>query len=741
MSASLSQRVREELLPYVEQPAQYIGGEWNQLVRPGDWERAEIRVVVAFPDTYAIGMSHLGCQILYWLCNHTPGVCAERTYAPWIDAEKVMREKGIPLFTWDTRQPVADADILAISLQYELCFTTVLNLLDLAGIPLWHKQRIKGRAGMPDGKRETPSSASPRAGATAATKPPAGASQPDVCPAGPVCDRSEWPLVIAGGPQADNPEPMAEFFDLVVIGDGEHSMAAILEAYRQYKRAGIPRREMIVRMARRFPWVYAPGLYEIRYHPDGTIAARIPKVDGIPERIERCQTPDFEQAPFPRRPLVPWVEVVHDRISVEIMRGCPQVCRFCHAGYTKRPLHYRTPDRILEIAEEAYRATGHKEIGLLSLSTADYPLLAELAARLNERFAPRMVNLSFPSLRIDRMLQNIPWMANGVRKGGITMAVEAARDDMRRAIRKKVTDGNLMDGVREVYKAGWNRVKLYFMAGFPGEREDDITGIWELANAVSLERRAIGKPPAHVIASVGWLVPKPFTPLQWMAQPRVEYYQAVQERLRALSTTAGSQAGMKADRAGTGIPTASTPAGTGSRPAGIPQAAPSKTASESALVISGSYGSANELASENEFARAPRERRRGRAGAGRPRGQVTIKTHDPRRSVLEAVFARGDRRLAAVIFEAWKRGARFDGWDECFNEAIWQQAYAATGIDPAWYAHRERSFDEILPWDFIGLHMRRSYLESAYVNMFQTIGAAKPAPERATSRPLPVLNG
>ncbi|RMF82256.1 MAG: TIGR03960 family B12-binding radical SAM protein, partial [Planctomycetota bacterium] len=492
MTDSLAQRVSDELLPFVRHPAQYIGGEVNQLVRPGDWRAADVRVVIGFPDTYAIGMSHLGCQILYWLCNHTPGVCAERTYAPWIDAERVMREKGIPLFTWDTRQPVAEADIFAISLQYELCFTTLLNMLDLAGIPLRSADRTDAH-----------------------------------------------PLVIVGGPQADNPEPVADFVDLVVIGDGEHSMREILAAYREYKAAGVGRREMIERMARRFPWIYAPNLYDARFHDDGTLAGYKPRGAGLPERIERCKTPDFDAVPFPTRPLVPWVEVVHDRISIEIMRGCPQVCRFCHAGFTKRPLNLRSVDRILEIAEQAYAATGQQEIGLLSLSTADYPHLRELADRLNERFAPRRVNLSFPSLRVDKMLQNIPQMANAVRKGGITMAVEAARDDMRRAIRKKVTDGNLLDGVREVYKAGWQRIKLYFMCGFPGEREEDIRGIVDIAEAISLERAKLGLPPGNVTASIGWLVPKPFTPFQWMAQPRVAYFRRVRDMLRDIARNRG----------------------------------------------------------------------------------------------------------------------------------------------------------------------------------------------------------
>jgi radical SAM family uncharacterized protein len=584
---SLAERVRRELLPHVRRPAQYIGGEVNQLVRPGDWERAEVRVVVAFPDTYTIGMSHLGSQILYWLCNHTPGVCAERAYAPWIDAEQIMRQRQIPLFTWDTRQPVGAADILAISLQYELCFTTVLNLLDLAGIPL----RSAARS-------------------------------------------DDHPLVIVGGPQADNPEPLAEFVDLVVIGDGEHSLAAILGACREYRRDGVPRRETIPLLARRFPWIYAPNLYDVHYQPDGTIAGVLPKIDGLPRRIARCPTPDFDEVPVPERPLVPWVETVHDRIAIEIMRGCPQLCRFCHAGYTKRPLRYRSVDRVLGIAEQAYDATGQHELGLLSLSTADYPYLRELAERLNSRFSPRMVSLSFPSLRIDQMLRTIPWMSSNVRKGGITIAVEAARDELRRAIRKKVTDGDLLAGVREAYRAGWKRIKLYFMAGFPGERDEDITGIWDLALAVSRERQSLGQAPAHVTASVGWLVPKPFTPLQWAAQPPREYFLEVRSRLMELKHSR--------------------------------------------------------------------------------RSAVRIQTHRVETSILEAVMARGDRRLAPVIHEAWKRGARFDGWSETFDDTLWQDAYAATGVDPAWYAHRERSFAELLPWDHIDLRVGRAFLERSY---------------------------
>lgn len=596
----LRDRISDELLPFVQKPGQYIGGEFNQLPAAGDWESADIRVAVAFPDTYTIGMSHLGCQIIYWLANHTPGVTAERVYCPWTDAEAVMRKKHLPLFTWDTRQPVASADILAISLQYEMCFTNVLNLLDLAGIPFRSADRD---------------------------------------------DRH--PLVIAGGPQADNPEPLADFLDLVVMGDGEESMAAILKFYGELKRNGIPRREMIPAMARAFPWIYAPSLYDVTYNADGTVAAVTPRGAGIPPAIERCQTPDFEHAPFPTKPLIPYVDVIHDRIAIEVMRGCPQRCRFCHAGYTKRPVGVRSVDRILDMAEEMYWASGHEEIGLLSLSTADYPYLPELAARVNERFAPRHVNISMPSLRIDKMLQNIPWMAKSVRKSGITIAAEAARDTMRAAIRKKVTDGNLLDGLRAFFEAGWRRVKVYFMLGFPGETDEDVRGIYDLSVQMSDLRKQIGKGPAEINAAVSFLVPKPFTPLQWAAQPTIDYFRDARRRLADLS-------------------------------------------------------------------------RNGR------RKNVKIKSHDPERSILEAVFARGDRRLGPAIRRAWELGARFDGWDETFDYNRWIRAFDETGIQPGFYAHRERSPDEVFPWNHIHGGPRREYLSDQYADVFTQIGVPLP---------------
>ncbi len=618
---SLGKRISDELLPFVVQPGQYIGREINQLVAPGDWERAEVRVAIAFPDSYTIGMSHLGCQILYWLVNHTPGCCAERVYCPWSDAEGLMRTKRIPLFTWDTRQPVSSADILGVSLQYEMAFTSALQILDLAGIPLRSEDR----------------------------------------------DDSH-PLVIAGGPQADNPEPMAPYLDLVVLGDGEASMAAIVDAYREMKSGGVRRRDMIRLMARRFPWIYAPSLYDVQYNADQTVRSIHPTEAGIPTTIERCQTDDFDEAPFPIRPLVPYVEVVHDRIAIEIMRGCPQRCRFCHAGYTKRPLRTRSVDRILGMAEEMYWATGVDELGLLSLSTADYPDLRELADKVNNRFASRRVNISVPSLRVDKMLQNIPWMVNSVRKSGLTIAVEAANDDMRAAIRKHVTDGDLLDGVRAAYNAGWRTVKLYFMAGFPGERPEDLDGIVSLSRKVSDARRELGKGPANVNASVGWLVPKPYTPFQWAAQPRAEYFHDARRRMAELLHRDGGTQGRR------------------------------------------DYGTKRK---------------------GKRSGPVKIKTHNVERSILEAVFARGDRRLAEVVEHAFKNGARFDGWDECFKDDIWQRAFDATGIDPAFYAHRERPPTEVFPWSHLHGGPPDDYLARQYDDVFVQVGMGRPQPALA----------
>jgi radical SAM superfamily enzyme YgiQ (UPF0313 family) len=366
--------------------------------------------------------------------------------------------------------------------------------------------------------------------------------------------------------------------------------------------------------------------------------------DDLPTAIQRCQTPDFEEAPFPFRPLVPHVQAVHDRVSLEIMRGCPRRCRFCHAGYTKRPLRYRSVDWVLRAAEEGIAATGMNEVGLLSLSTADYPQLHELGVRFNERFASSRVNIAVPSLRVDSMLAHIPWMVSEVRKSGLTIAVEAACDDMRRIIRKKVADVDLLDGVRAAYKAGYRSVKLYYMVGFPGETQRDIEGIVELSRRVSEARREVAGHPAAVTASVGWLVPKPFTPLQWAAQPSADYFHEARIALRKLAR-------------------------------------------------------------------------------GTP---VRITTPRVERSVLEAVFSRGDRKLAPVIETAWRAGARFDGWNETFDAAVWDGAFEQTGVDPAFYAHRERPVDELLAWQHLHSGPSLDYLRRQYDELRQRMVERRP---------------
>lgn len=598
--SDLKQIVSDKLLPFVNQPAQYIGGEVNQLAAPGQWEAAEVRVALGFADTYSMGMSHLGSQILYWIVNHLDGACAERVYCPWIDAEAVMRREGIPLFTWDHRHAVREADFLAVSLQYEMTFTNLLTMIDLAGMPLRSEDR-----GDAD------------------------------------------PIVLVGGPQVDNPEPVADFVDLVIVGDGEESLPELLAAYRNMKYAGIKRRQIITELALQFPWCYAPNLYEVSYNPDGTIQAMWPKVPGLPSRIERCHVRDFEHTPVPDRPIVPWIQSVHDRISIEIMRGCPQVCRFCHAGATKKPMRVRSVERILQIAETSWKSTGSDEIGLLSLSTADYPYFAELAEQIDKQFASRMVSISVPSLRVDKMLQNIPWLTRSIRKTGMTMAVEAADDCMREAIQKKVSDENLMAAVQEAYKAGWRSLKLYFMAGFPGESEEDIKGIFRLACKVSEARKPFANGGAASInASVSWLVPKPFTPMQWAPQRDAEYFRRVHYTLKNLQMS---------------------------------------------------------------IRRLP----------------IKIKTHGFARSHLEAVFSRGDRKICRVIERAWRDGARFDAWDDTFVFERWQDAFAKEGLDPAWYANRERPADEIFPWDHID-GPDKAWLRKQYEDIFETLRQRPP---------------
>ncbi len=581
--ASLSQTISTELLPFITNPAQYVGGEVNCVRK--DWGAAKVRVCLAFPDTYGIGMSHLGSAIVYDLLNRRDDTLCERTFAPWIDAQDRMGTAGIPLFAWESRRPVRAFDILGVSLQYEMLYTNVAAMLDLAGVPLLAAERTE-----------------------------------------------DDPLVVAGGPGTGNPEPIAPLLDLVLVGDAEGALPRFIDRFRDVQAAGASRGETILELARAFDFVYAPNLYEARWHPDGTMAALEPTVDGLPERITAAHVADLESAPFPTRPIVPEAETVHDRITIEIMRGCPRRCRFCESGRTKGPVRRRTPQTILELARACYAATGHEEISLTSLSPSDHPDLKAILTTLDAAFAPLGVSLSLPSLRTNDQLELVPRLLGSVRKSGLTMVPEAARPRLRKVIGKAIEDEHLFAGAREAWSRGWNLIKLYFMVGLPGETEDDVRGIASLAKRVSSLRRETKGGPGRVNIAVSNFVPKPHTPFQFVPMATAETLERARELLRGLL----------------------------------------------------------------------REKR------------LQLRVHNLERSLLEGVLARGDRRVAPAILAAYRAGARFDAWDEAFNTAAWREGFREAKVDPAFYAHRPRGRDEVLPWDHIHVGQDRAALWQEY---------------------------
>ena len=483
---NLGQLVSRRLLPQVRRPGQYVGLEMNACC--GDVDGAEVTVALAFPDTYAIGISHLGSQILYHMLNRAPGVACDRAYCVLGDAEAVMRAEGIPLFSWETRRAVRDFDVLGFSLGYEVCVTNVLTMLDLAGIPLQAAERTE-----------------------------------------------QDPLVVGGDAMADTPEPVAEFFDLFLVGDGEAPLGALVELVRRLKRHGARREDILLEAARTIPSAYVPRYYQPRYDAGGMLAGLDRLRDDVPAVISRAHLARLADSPVVTAPLVPLSEAVHERVVIEVMRGCPNACRFCQAGATRLPVRIRPVEQILDIARQAIANTGFREISLLSLSTSDYPRLDELIDRLNQEFAPRHVSVSLPSLRVDSQLRQLPKLTSTVRKGGLTIAAEAASQRLRAAIGKNITDEDMIAGVQAAYRAGWRSVKVYFMAGLPGETQADIDGIYGLCRRLSDARREVDGQRGSISAAVSWLVPKPHTPMQWSAMPQAEYFWAVRRRLRELS--------------------------------------------------------------------------------------------------------------------------------------------------------------------------------------------------------------
>jgi radical SAM family uncharacterized protein len=572
----------EQLLPRVAMPAQYLGGELNSVVK--DHRQVRGKLCLAFPDTYSLGTSHHGLQVLYTIMNDSPQWACERAFTPWVDFEAELRRNRLPLYSLETFTPLSEFDVIGFSLQYEVCYTNLLTMLDLGGVPLHSSDR----------------------------------SLSD-------------PLVIAGGPGAQNPEVLAPFVDIFIIGDGEESLPWLMDRWMTLKeQGGKSRADMIAELVGATTWAYAPMFYEPEYHADGTLAALNRTRSDVPREIMACTiTQDFDAIPLPARPIVSFVQTPHDRIAIEIMRGCPWQCRFCQSTVIKRPLRVRSVATIVQAALESYRNTGYDEISLLSLSTSDYPYFEELVKRMYEVFAPLGVNVSLPSLRVNNQLRALPQLMQGARKGGLTLAPEVARDDMREQIRKKIKNDDLYEGCRQAFANGWQRVKLYFMCGLPGERVVDLDGIVDMAETIARISKEVTGRYKDVTASVSNFVPKPHTPYQWNGMQTREYLRWAGSYLR-----------------------------------------------------------------------------------GRTRLQaVKVKQHDVECSLLEGILTRGDRRIAVALEEAWRRGARLDGWRECFRAQLWWATFADLGIDTHFYSQRTRPMNELLPWDHINVKKGREYLE------------------------------
>ena len=567
------------ILPAVTRPARYTGHEWNARNKP--WDESDIRLALAYPDTYEVGMSNLGFQILYEIANDMPGVLCDRAYAPWVDMEDAMRDAGLPLFGLESRRPLANFDLIGFSLPYELNLTNVLNMLDLAGLPVLATQRSGSQ-----------------------------------------------PLIVAGGSGAYNPEPMAQFLDLLVVGDGEEALVELLAAYRGWRGAagsGAPQREFLAH-AVGIEGIYVPGFYTPQYTAGGLLNGTVPNHPAAPNSVCRRVVRDLAHAPT--RPPVPYMDIIHNRAMIEIQRGCTQGCRFCQAGMIYRPIRERTAGEVDELADALIASTGYEELGLLSLSSADHSQIEQIIATLVDRFREQMLSLSLPSLRLDSFSVDLARMIQERRRSGLTFAPEAGSQRLRDAINKKVTEEDLLQTARAAFSSGWHRVKLYFMIGLPTETVEDVQAIGDLVHQV----RAIGKEivggRAQVAVSVSTFVPKPQTPFQWM--PLIEK----DELLRRIDVL-----------------------------------------------------------------------RRTTRGKG-----IHLSWHEPITTELEAVIARGDRRLGPVIHRAWELGAKFDAWNEHFRPGAWTQAFAEAGLTIDFFTRRRRSRDDTLPWDHINAGVTKAFL-------------------------------
>ncbi|WP_303134506.1 TIGR03960 family B12-binding radical SAM protein [uncultured Clostridium sp.] len=583
----------DEILLKISQPARYIGGEVNMVKK--DPSKVAVRFAMCFPDVYEIGMSHLGIQILYDMFNRRDDVYCERVYSPWMDLDPIMREQKIPLFAVESQDPIKKFDFLGITIQYEMCYTNILQVLELSQIPLHAEDRTE-----------------------------------------------EDPIVIGGGPCTYNPEPIAPFFDLFYMGEGEVVYFDLIDRYKEIKARGGSRQEFL-EMAAQIPGIYVPAFYDVSYKEDGTIEAMTPNNPHAPQTVSKQLVMDMSDTWYPEKPVVPYLRATQDRVVLEIMRGCIRGCRFCQAGMVYRPVRERSLEELKRLARTMLKSTGHEEISLSSLSSSDYTKLEGIVNFLIDEFDGKGVNVSLPSLRIDAFSLDVMSKVQDVKKSSLTFAPEAGSQRLRNVINKGLTEENILNGSAEAFKGGWNRVKLYFMLGLPTETVEDMQGIAELSEKVAeVYYDTVPKEQRHgkvqVTASTSFFVPKPFTPFQWAPMCTKEQFL---ERASIVNHRMKEMLNKKSLR---------------------------------------------------------------------------YNWHEADVTVLEGVLARGDRKVAAVIEEAYRKGAIYDSWSEYFNNDIWMKAFETCGVDIDFYTTRERSLDEVFPWDFIDAGVTKDFLKREWAN-------------------------